>query len=79
MPLLLREPERAQVPCGRWEGRAIGPGIGHQHLIRRARGVDYGSIGEPPTPEVTVEAAYHTLDVCFAFLESAADGEAKVL
>jgi predicted dehydrogenase len=44
------------------------------HFVRWAKGHKSGAISSPPTPEVTAQVAYHTLEICLAFLESAVDG-----
>jgi predicted dehydrogenase len=44
------------------------------HFVRWAKGHESGAISSPPTPEVTAQGAYHTLEICLAFLESASDG-----
>lgn len=53
------------------------PETRQEHFFRWIR-----EIGDPkrcPTPEVSAEGAYHVLQVCLGFLESAKDGEPRAL
>jgi len=57
----------------------VSPESRQAHFIRWVRQHDADVLAEPPTPEVTVQAGYHTLEVCLAFLESANDGMMKTM
>jgi hypothetical protein len=50
-----------------------------EHFIRWIRERSRSASTLLPTPEVTADGALQTLEVCLAFLESAADGHMKTL